>query len=346
MKSASLFLSLIACGQAPHDTTSEPAPILTNADDTVSPSIVAIQLEAVPTNTLAPSPGLAPVEFIPPGQDEPATPDRPEGTPVLMCASSSTWNGLSPDLDPEAIDPEALYSVTRISIFEGDEGHTAVVETGSAQNPETILGTEVYEDVYFEMSEEYLDLTWEDSYITAWRTPSYGPVFNGGGWGDIATPIISTGEPPPPCGFEIYLSCWEPGNTQSPFQYDSKQGECVNKDRTVGLNYKPIEYIRETGDGECAELSWIGLSEGLPFDVELNDWNLRGAKLEYASLGAWTADDAQAPSHSLLNAKLDGADLTHLDTFNAVITGTTDAHTQLPDMDCITDDDGFVDCES
>jgi len=345
MKSASLFLSLMACGQAPQDTMSAPELVLEDSTDSLSLSVVSIHPTTAPDSLVATSTTLGPIDVHPETTNKPEHQDEPENAPVLVCASSAAWSGISPSFDTEEVDPELMYSISRISVFESEDGHTAVIETGSAHNPDTIFGTITHENVYFEMGDDYLDLTWEDSYIMGWRTPEYGPIFNGGGWGDIAAPIVSTDEPPPPCGFEVYVSCWEPDNAQSPFQYDPKQGECVNKNQQVGLNYKPVEYIRETGDGECAELSWSMLSEGITFDIELNDWDLRGAKLEYASLGTLTADESQAPTHSLVNAQLEGADLSLLDTFNATITGSIDAHTQLPDIDCIIDDEALVDCE-
>jgi len=346
MKSASLFLSLIACGQTPQDNTSQPGPILGSDDAALTLPIVSLQLDTHSQATVEPSQvnvdPLSTGESIEEPRSNRNEPEPLEGDPILVCASAV---GMGMVFNPEDVDPEILYSVSRISIFETDDTHAVTIETGSAHDPSRVFGKAVHSDVHFNMDEYSLDISWDGSSIMGWRSPEYGSVISGGGWGDIATPIFDTGEPPPPCGFEIYLSCWEPNKTESPFQYDKKSGQCLNADGQEGLNYKPIEYIRETGDGECAELSWSYPSEFIPFDIELRDWDLRGAKLDSARLGIESASDDQAPHHTLVNARLDGADLSTLDAVNASILGTIDAHTQLPNMDCIIEDDTLIDCE-
>ena len=341
MKSASLFLSLIACGQTNQDIAPPPFPSLNDVGDSTNTPEQSTPQTAAPQNDFSIQITGADPE-LPPSSKSDQNPgsDRP----ILVCASSAQWTGMT-HFDSADIAPELLHSVSRISVFETENGHSAVVETGSAHHPDELFGTVTHEEVFFHMEDDYIDLTWDNASIMGWRTQEYGSVFNGGGWGEIAAPITETTEPPPPCGFEIYISCWEPNNVQSPFNYDPKTGQCVDANQQVGLNYKPVEYIRETGDGECAELSWAMLSEGIPFDVEMKDWNLRGSKLEFASLGTPMHDEDLLPQHSLVNAQLEGADLSDLDATNAILTGRIDGHTQLPDMDCIIDDNDVVDCE-
>ena len=335
MKSASLFLSLIACGQNPQDDLVRPAPFLLTPDGSsqTTTQTPPAPLADVKANTDHPQIEAPP----PPGED--TTP--PSDEPILIC-TTSTGSGMlfTPDMDPEL-----LYSVSRISVFEAGDSHAITIETGAAHNPDQVFGTATHSDVYFNLDEHSLEVWWDESWITGWRSPEYGPIITGGGWGDLAAPLTDTGEPPPPCGFEVYLTCWEPTNTESPFQYDPKSGQCINADGQEGLNYKSVEYIRETGDGECADLRWSALSENIPFDSDLTDWNLRGANLEGARLGLLGATEDQSPHHSLSGARLEGANLSSLSAFDASIVGTIDAHTQLPEMDCITDEDGWVDCE-
>jgi uncharacterized protein YjbI with pentapeptide repeats len=141
------------------------------------------------------------------------------------------------------------------------------------------------------------------------------------------------------------MSCWEP-NQQQPagFQYDSETGKCVNANQEEGLNYKPVEYIRETKDGECADLSWSSLDELVPFDITLSSWNLAGAKLTDAWLSSTLDADGNAADVYLKGAALEGTDLSRLNVPKGSIFGSIDSYTQLPDMDCIVDED-LVDCE-
>ena len=336
MKSASLFLSLIACGQNPQDDLVKPAPLWATPD--AAGQTTAQTPPASPINVNA-STSTPQVEAPRPGGE---VTDLPSDEPILVCATSP---GSSMVFNPEDIDPEILYSVSRIAIFDTGDSHTVTIETGSAHNPDEVFGTATHTDVNFHLDEHSLDVNWSGASIIGWRSAEYGPIIIGGGWGQLAAPLTDTGEPPPPCGFEVYLSCWEPSNTQSPFQYDKKSGQCTNADGQQGLNYKSVEYIRETGDGECADLRWSSLSEYVPFDVELQDWDLRGANLEGARLGLVGAAEGQSPHHSLEGARLEGADLSSLEAINASIVGTIDAHTKLPEMDCITEGNTLVDCE-
>ena len=341
MKSTSLFLSLIACGQTTPEAQHQAPPLL-QSDPSLSIVDGSIDFKASSELDLEAPKVTDDIDFPMNGTGEGGS-DSNE--PIMVCASSAAWTGWP---EPESDDPdlEHLFSVSRISIFEHDDRHSALVVTGSAHKPDAVFGTQLHDDIVFHVDDGYLDIGWENASIMGWATQQDGTIFNGGGWGDIAAPIGDTSEPPPPCGFEVYISCWDPSDIQSPFEYDPKTGQCLDANQQTGVNYKPVEYIRETGDGECADLSWAMLSEGIPFDVDMDGWNLKGARLDFASLGFLTPEsEANHPRHRLIDAQLEGADLSSLDAFNATISGTVDAHTQLPEMDCMVDNHGTVDCE-
>jgi len=334
MKSATLFLSLIACGQGT-ELEAPAVPQFDNTPDTPGEPL-AQALEGLSATASAQQ---GPVENI--HVNGAATGSgHPEAAPILKCASSAqpSWMDFG---DTEDIADEDRHAITRVSVYVDGDGHKAVVERGHSHVSDDIFSTDVHEITHLNMDEFGVNLDWEGVSISGWRSPEYGPVFSGGAWGDLAAPpVLDSGTPPPPCGFEIYMSCWEPSNMESPFKYDQKSGTCLNANEEVGLNYKPVEFIRETKDGECAELSWGMIDEGVPYAIELRDWNLAGAKLDQAALNA----DEQGAVVKLVNASLEGADLTGLDVTDASITGSIDHHTTLPDADCITDN-GLVDCE-
>ena len=155
MKSASLFLSLIACGQNPQDDLVRPTPFWTAPDvsntvNTQTPpgSPVAIQASNSTPKVEAPPPG---------GESQ----EPPSGDPILICATS-TGSGMlfMPDMAPEL-----LYSVSRISVFDMGDSHTVTIETGSAHNPDEVLGSATHADVNFYLDEHSLDVNWSGANI-------------------------------------------------------------------------------------------------------------------------------------------------------------------------------------
>lgn len=121
----------------------------------------------------------------------------------------------------------------------------------------------------------------------------------------------------------VGFTCWD--ETLEPrFTYDSETGECTDATGAQGLNPWPIEMIRETADGECADLRGVELEERDYNHPQLTDWNLRGANLDGASI-----------SFAMLsNAALQGADLSGLGMAYAHVEGNIDGFTQLPNAHC------------
>jgi hypothetical protein len=263
-----------------------------------------------------------------------------------MIQRHSAFRYFQPLANPaEGVDIESLFQVSRVTFYADDTGHSAQVETGYSHRPEVVTSQMFHDSVDLSMDATSLWVEWGDVSLMGWRNEGQGGVFSGGAWGNLSEPVPTEGvEPPPPCGFEIYMSCWEPNQQQSGFQYDSGTGKCINADQEEGLNYKPVEYIRETKDGECADLRWNSLDEMVPFEITLSDWNLAGAKLTDAWLSSPVDSDGNAAHVSLKDAALEGADLSGMNVLEGSIFGSIDGYTQLPDMDCIADED-VVDCE-
>ncbi len=136
----------------------------------------------------------------------------------------------------------------------------------------------------------------------------------------------------PPCG-GMSLSCWDPTVAPS-FRYDPDTGACHDAEGAVGLNRGSAPRVRDTGDGQCMDLSWHRLSEGATAGFPLDGWDLRGAVL----------DSAMMVDGELTGALMEGADLTGLTLTNAALEGSTDAHTILLDGVCTTGEDGWAVC--
>jgi len=121
----------------------------------------------------------------------------------------------------------------------------------------------------------------------------------------------------------VGLWCWNPG-LRSGFAYDADDGVCRDADGNEGTEPRPVQIVRETGDGQCADLRGVALDE---FEYAYQAWSgfdLRGADLSGASLHfADIADSA-----------LEGANMDGLDYGYSQIRGTIDAHTTIPAEGC------------
>jgi hypothetical protein len=129
---------------------------------------------------------------------------------------------------------------------------------------------------------------------------------------------------------ELALTCWsdeelfgspwggKPGILPAHFDWTSET--CLDANGRLALNKLPIEVVRETGNGECADLSGASLNDADTSMPNLDGWILTGAKLDAARLFL----------ANLRGASLQGADLSNLQFGYASITGTVDDATKLP----------------
>jgi len=118
------------------------------------------------------------------------------------------------------------------------------------------------------------------------------------------------------------VTCWEP-EIEPEFKYNALHGVCLNDRQEVGFNPWTLEMVRETGDGQCASLSFVELNEGDYTETDLT-WDLRGSDLEYS----WIS------STNLHNAQLEGAQFESLYFGNVEISGSIDDFTAFPE-DCV-----------
>lgn len=130
---------------------------------------------------------------------------------------------------------------------------------------------------------------------------------------------------------ETQLTCWNdlelfgspwagvPGALDATFDWAS--GACLDREGHPALNEVPIEVVRETGQGACADLRGMALNGADYTGPDLVGWNLVGARLNGASLFFAQLD----------YASLNGAKLSDLNFGYATITGSIDDHTELPD---------------
>jgi hypothetical protein len=128
------------------------------------------------------------------------------------------------------------------------------------------------------------------------------------------------------------VTCWDPAELfSSPLlsRYDRAKGRCLDAAGQPRLNRLPIELVRETGFGECADLSGLALNGddfGYPF---LGWWSLQGARL----------DGAMLHFAELSGASLAGADLRGMEFGYASISGSVDEHTRVPADGCAIAED-------
>lgn len=119
---------------------------------------------------------------------------------------------------------------------------------------------------------------------------------------------------------ELFGSPWAGVEGALDARFDWESGDCKDADGNFALNDLPIEVVRETGFGECADLRGVPLNGADYTGPDLVGWNLAGAHLDGASLFFAQLD----------YASLHGAKLSDLAFGYATITGSIDAHTELP----------------
>ena len=102
------------------------------------------------------------------------------------------------------------------------------------------------------------------------------------------------------------------------------------------MNDLPIEFIRETGHGTCADLRGVQLN-GEDFDnPHLGNWRLQGALL----------DGAELSYANLGGAVLWGAQMGDMHLKGATLNGFQNEFTELPQSaDCTTQDHQRVSCQ-
>jgi len=113
------------------------------------------------------------------------------------------------------------------------------------------------------------------------------------------------------------VACWRE-DFATPYRYDGHDGQCRSADGDVGRHRAPLQYVRETGDGECNDFASDAIAEALDWPV-FAGWNLRGAALSRASMHF-----ALMPDADLAGAQLDGFGIGYVG-----INGTGDPHTTL-----------------
>jgi hypothetical protein len=123
---------------------------------------------------------------------------------------------------------------------------------------------------------------------------------------------------------EIFASSWADPIGKLPAAFDWATGACLDAAGAPALNDVPVEFVRETGFGACADLRGVRLN-GDDFDYpQLGWWNLQGAQLDGAQL--FFAD--------LVGAALQGTKLDGLQFGYATVAGSIDAMTTLPSESC------------
>ena len=280
MKANLLALSLVACGQpgASDDTELQMPGI---AVDQTSASVVV--------DSSKPSiSGLTQINVQP-------KKDAFEKVPELSCAASM-WMG------------DDGLETYRIKIFGDEDQRQAQVRHAMALDPSVII-SEQHHTVEFHEGDGLLSIGWSDVNLDLWQANEGERIWTGYLFG-LWEPLFVDDGPPPPCG-GMQVSCWEPGATPA-FHYDPGYGTCVNDQGEEGLAYRDMIFVRETKNGECANLNWASPTDHWDAKVKLSGLNLRGADLTSMFLGQ---------TH-ILDARLEGANLADIDLGEGSISGS------------------------
>lgn len=120
---------------------------------------------------------------------------------------------------------------------------------------------------------------------------------------------------------ELFGSPWAGVVGSLPAHFDWETGACLDDDGNAAVNDIPVEFVRETGYGECADLRGTALNGGDLWYPDLSGWYLVGAQLDAATL--YFAN--------LSNATLHGAQLAEIAFGYATIEGSVDGFTELPE---------------
>ncbi len=125
---------------------------------------------------------------------------------------------------------------------------------------------------------------------------------------------------------EVFGSAWG-GGGGVPARFDWATSTCLDGVGKPALNQLPIELVRETGFGECADLSGASLNGEDMNQPSLSGWWLAGARFTGAEM--FFGD--------LTSASLFGADLSGLQMGYAKVSGSVDDATKMPNgVDCET----------
>ncbi len=232
-----------------------------------------------------------------------------ENQPDLICASSAFY-------DQEG------FKTLRMELFQRDQNILVLVDKGEIHPSENdvseseiyviegTIGSEFFNlslDSETEVSESVLQTNFSIGLERQLVDEQlfYQGTFNQFACGPYSTPSVT---------------CWEP-EIEPEFKYNSLHGVCLNDRQEVGFNPWTLEMVRETGDGQCASLSYLELNEGDYTETNLT-WDLRGSDLEHS----WI-------SSANLNAQLEGTQLENLFYWDVEINGDIDDYTTFPE-DC------------
>lgn len=206
-----------------------------------------------------------------------------------------------------------LPSAFRLQAYDGTgEGYRLRIELAAQHEykPEQALQPRAPEETTVDASgsgtAEAWSLSWDGGSLSVAREGADAMLFTG-------TADIGEQE-------DVALTCWTL-DMVPPFRYDAATGRCVDGEGTEGRNAVTVPFVRETLDGQCADLTDLDLEEEDYYYPELVGWDLRGADLSQTGLHF-----AQ-----LTDARFEGTLMTAFDYGYAIIRGSVDDYTALPE---------------
>lgn len=296
MKATLLALSLVACGQT--DTSDGAPPDWSDAHAQQTAMQTAMTAPDLTTSGL-PATGI------------PRHAQRNLEAPELQCAVGS-WMG---DDGPETY---------RVDIFAEANGRRARVRHAMTHDPAVIIKEGHHPSVEVIEEESGLLIEWPGVGIHLWQANEGERIWGGFLYGLEDHTFVGEG-PPPPCG-GAQITCWEP-QAETAFHYDPGYGTCVNAQGEEGLANRDMIFVRETKNGECADLRWGSATDTMGAEVKLTGLNLRGA-----DLSTFFLENAH-----IVDARLEGTMLADIVLQNGSISGSIDWMTELPEEDCDQD---------
>ncbi len=253
----------------------------------------------------------------------PVTPGTSDG-PALTCATPAYSNEDGQAWSLRLDVPLPADGTTTTLVAEAGPVHA---DTGAELGLQST--TLIHDDATIEFYDQGFDMRFGNTSLWGWaEETAEGQLFSACLMGlDNAT----TDPAAPPC-CEMVMSCWTE-DVEPVFTYDAESGTCLDEAGVEGTNPRSVEFVRETGDGECASLAWQDIGEGDHNYPDLDGWNLKGADLSGAELYFG----------NLVDAELEGARFDDFSFGYAEISGSVDEHTVLPSEGCEVDDEN-LDC--
>lgn len=130
----------------------------------------------------------------------------------------------------------------------------------------------------------------------------------------------------------VPFSCWSTP-IELDYHYDPASGQCIDDLGETGHNSWTLAFIRDTQNGECADLGHAQINEE-DYSYPNFQWNLKGANLSNIDM----------VFSNFVDSSFEGANLQGMNIGYTTIKGSMDAYTLLPEEACERLSDTTFEC--